>query len=357
MDQTRNQLGGALAALAVLASFSCGESPAGDAPDADVSCADCFGPDASSSDAGLQVHDGGSTRDAGGSSRDGGSSHDGGSSAKDAGGPAPDAGATAALRFAFTGDTRPDKCDDFANYPSSVMQSIVAGMRSHQVGFALDTGDHLKVCKTDTPSQASSSAGQQLQTYRNATAALGAPFYLTMGNHECFDNKALCDVTDPVLSIFMTYINKARSTLTPYYTFDLPTPRGAATFVFLADTAWGPDEANWLEATLSHGDSSAYTVIAKHVPANDTAFLNGEEMPIIERHKFSLLLDAHTHQYLAGGEGGREFTLGLGGAPLANVGDDYGYGLVEQQGDGTLKVTVYGVTTGMPIDTKVVNPN
>jgi hypothetical protein len=181
-----------------------------------------------------------------------------------------------------------------------------------------------------------------------------------MGNHECWDNKNLCSLGDTVLSVFMTFVNQqVPSTTTPYYTFDLPTPHGTATFVFVADTAWDSTQSAWLESTLTHGDSSAYTIVAKHVPSNNTTDFatNADEMTIIERHKFSLLLDAHTHQYLSGGENGREYTLGLGGAPVANTGDDWGYGLVEQQTDGTLKVTIYYATSDTPRDSQTVGPN
>lgn len=264
------------------------------------------------------------------------------------------------LRFAFTGDTRPATCDDFANYPTTVMQQIASGMQQHNVQFALDTGDHVKVCHTDTTSQAVSSANQQLGLYTSATNGLGKPFYFTMGNHECWDNKSLCDVSDPVLNVFMGFVNQQVQTSTPYYTFDVQTPHGVATFVFVADTAWDSTQATWLESVLTHGDSSAYTIIAKHVPTSNTTDFstNADEVTIIERHKFALLVDAHAHLYSHAGENGREITLGLGGAPLSNPSiDSYGFGLVEQQSDGTLQVSVIDATTNVARDSFSLAPN
>ncbi len=235
-------------------------------------------------------------------------------------------------------------------------------MSSKNLAFALDTGDHWKIGKptADTQSQAQGVATQMMDLYTGATGMLGAPWYLTMGNHECWDNKNLCDVTDPILSTFMTYVTRQYSTTTPYYTFDVSTPAGTATFVFVADTAWDPTQSAWLTATLTHGDASKYTIIAKHIPSSNTTDFptNADEMAIIEAHQFSLLVDSHAHMYQAGGEAGREVTLGLGGAPLDNPSTDaYGYGLVEQQADGTLKVTEYDAATDTPVTSISVNPN
>jgi hypothetical protein len=263
----------------------------------------------------------------------------------------------APLRFAFTGDTRPNSCDDFANYPSPVMQLIVQDLKTKNVGFALDTGDHMKVCKNTDLQTAQASAQQQMQLYHQATQALGAPFYYTMGNHECLNNSALCDPSDSSLSVFMTYL--IVPTQTPYYTFDVQTPSGRATFVFVADTAWDATQAAWLDTVLGHGDGSTYTIISKHVPSDNTSDFstNADEMQVIESHRFSLLLDSHSHEYVSGQERGREFTLGLGGAPVKHSGDDFAYGLVEQQTDGRLKVTIYNATSDTPRDSQVVGPN
>ncbi len=249
-----------------------------------------------------------------------------------------------------------------ANYPTPVVNQIVASMSTKQIAFALDTGDHLKVGKpgTDAQSDAVNYATQMLQLYTGATAALGKPWYLTMGNHECWDNKNLCDGTDPILSLFMGYVSQAFSTSTPYYTFDVITPSGVATFVVVADTAWDSTQSAWLDQALTHGDGSTYTIIAKHVPSTNTTDFptNADEMQIIEAHKFALLVDSHAHLYDHTGEGGREVTLGLGGAPLANPStDNYGYGLVEQQTDGTLKVSEYDATTDTVVDSFTLPPN
>ncbi len=265
------------------------------------------------------------------------------------------------LRFAFTGDTRPSAADDVANYPTAVMSQIVASMSTKSIAFALDTGDHVKIGHSDTAAQAQSFADQMLQLYTGATAALGSPWYMTMGNHECWDNKSLCGASDVVTSVFLGYLQKTVSTQVPYYTFDVATPSGVATFVVVADTAWDSVESSWLDSALTHGDGSAYTIIAKHVPSSNTTDFptNAAEMQIIEAHKFALLVDSHAHLYqYPAGENGREVTLGLGGAPLSNSSvDNYGYGLVEQQPDGSLTVTEYDAIADMPRNSFSVGPN
>jgi hypothetical protein len=234
---------------------------------------------------------------------------------------------------------------------------IVQDMSNKNLTFALDTGDHMKVCKNTNAQTEYLSATQQMQMYRQVTQTLGVPFYFTMGNHECLDNSNLCNTSDSNLSVFISFLTYP--TQTPYYTFDVNTPSGVATFVFVADTAWDSTEATWLQNALTHGDSSKYTVIAKHVPSSNTTDFptNVDEMAIIEQHRFSLLIDSHTHQYLHSGENGREVTEGLGGAPLDNTGDDWGYGLVEQQPDGSLQVTIYNATSDAPRDQFSVGPN
>ena len=264
-----------------------------------------------------------------------------------------DGGASPPLSFAFTGDTRPDACDDFAGYPKDAMNAIAAGMRAKGAAFALDTGDHMKVCK-GTDDAARASALRQMQLYKSATDAFGGPFFYAMGNHECLDNKALCDQSDPSLGVFMRFLPGVG---TPYYAFDAPAAHGVATFVFVADTAWGPDEAAWLESTLARADASRYTIVAKHVPVDDTAFSNADVMAVLRRHRVTLLLNGHAHEYRAGAEGGRAVTLGLGGAPVANSGDDFAFGLVAEQADGALLVTVYNAGSGLPRDAFTVTPN
>jgi len=237
------------------------------------------------------------------------------------------------------------------------MDSIVAGMKNHDVQLALDTGDHLKVCGSDSTTIATAAADAQMQIYSASIAALEAPFYLAMGNHECFDNSALCNAGDPLLSVFQRY--QGTDGGAPYFTFDRSTPSGPASFVFIADTAWDATESAWLDATLTRTDASAYTIIAKHVPStNVTDFpTNADEMTIINAHHYALLLDGHAHTYVHA-DGGREITLGLGGAPLDHPSRDaFGFGLAEQLPDGRLQVTIYDAASDSPIDQFMVSGN
>jgi len=268
-------------------------------------------------------------------------------------------GSGALLHFGFTGDTRPDDCDDAQNYPTAVFQSICAGMVAQGVQFAVDTGDHLKVCKGDSKSDAAAAADAQLAKYAGAASAVGLRLYMTMGNHECRDNSALCDLGDPVLSTFMGYVNAAVTTETPYYAFDVGTPLGTASFVVLADTAWDAAQRDWLEAALGRADGSKYTFVLKHLPSDNTSDFstNADELAVLAQHRVTLLLDSHAHTYVHA-DGSREVTLGLGGAPLQKPDvDTYGFGTVAQQPDGSLQVTIFDAPTDAPRDGFTLAPN
>jgi hypothetical protein len=61
-------------------------------------------------------------------------------------------------------------------------------------------------------------------------------------------------------------------------------------------------------------------------------------------HPYTLAIVGHTHSYERSGP--REVIIGNGGAPLSG-GVDYGFGMISQQGDGSIAVDVIDYTTGL----------
>jgi hypothetical protein len=146
----------------------------------------------------------------------------------------------------------------------------------------------------------------------------------------------------------------------PYYSFDIHTAHGLASFVIVADNAWDSAQASWLDQTLAAADQKAtYTIVARHHPEGDSSVsTNSASMQIIRNHKFALFLTGHNHSYKhMTTDNGRDLVLGTGGAPLVAGGAFHGYAIVDQQMDGTLKLSVYDVTNGMLQDTWSVGPN
>ena len=65
---------------------------------------------------------------------------------------------------------------------------------------------------------------------------------------------------------------------------------------------------------------------------------------IMAMHPYTLSIVGHTHTYERSGP--REVIIGNGGAPLSG-GVDYGFGMISQQGDGSIAVDVIDYTTGL----------
>ncbi|MEO8801188.1 MAG: hypothetical protein ABI551_25070 [Polyangiaceae bacterium] len=81
---------------------------------------------------------------------------------------------------------------------------------------------------------------------------------------------------------------------TPYYTFDVTTSLGIATFVIVADMSYDSVQASWLVRTLTTADSKAkYTIVARHHPEGNTEVsTNQAALTVIRAHKYSLFLTA-----------------------------------------------------------------
>ncbi len=267
----------------------------------------------------------------------------------------PSGGTVDYLRFAFHGDTRPMNCNDTANYPTAIIDGIYQKEAARNVQFAVDLGDHMFACSPDNVT----SAPAQMKLYMNATKLLPAITFMTMGNHECTNSQSYCylNSTQANYKAFMSAL--APVSAKPYYSFDVATNLGVATFVLIADNAWDATEQQWLQATLAAADANAkYTIVARHHPIDNTDLATlATEWQIIQQHKYTLFLTGHTHEYKHDtwlDHSGRTVRMGAGGAPLD--GNFYAYGVVQQQMDGKLLVTAYDAMTDNPQDSFTVNP-
>jgi hypothetical protein len=254
-----------------------------------------------------------------------------------------DGGTVERLWFATTGDTRPGSCDATDQYPRETILRISQSMKALKVQFALDLGDHMYVCNHSLPE-----AQQQMGFYSTAVAAGPATFFMTMGNHECGSGTCLPGSTDANFTAYMAALARPK----PWYSFDVQTQPGLARFVVVADDAWGSEQSSWLESTLAAADSAAkYTVIARHHPMSNSS--RPDIAATIGRHKYSLILTAHSHLYSHGSDhGGRAAIVGIGGAPGSSP---YGFGTVLQGTDGNLTFVLRDVN-GNPIGTSWAVP-
>jgi hypothetical protein len=264
----------------------------------------------------------------------------------------PSGGSVTLLHFGMTGDTRPPACEDTANYPTGVINAIADQFESLGLQFALDLGDHMYVCNNSL-----STANTQMGMYMQAAQRFKGTWFMTMGNHECSGTPCLPGSSN---ANYVSYMNAlAPISKLPYYSFDIQTSLGLATFVIIADNAWSTAQSSWLQQTLTTADTRArYTIVARHHPEGDTSVTtNADSVQIIRQHKFSLFLTGHSHEYKhMTTDNGRDIVLGTGGAPLIAGGAFHGYALVDQQGDGNLKVTVFDVSN-VQQDSWTVPPN
>lgn len=235
-----------------------------------------------------------------------------------------------------------------------VMNSIVDQMNGHAVQFGLDLGDHMySNSRTNLPL-----ATQEMNLYLSSVSRLGKVWFMTQGNHECYGGACYAGSTNGDYVAFMNALAPISST--PYYTFDVTTSLGLATFVIIADMSYDSVEAAWLDQTLATADTKAkYTIVVRHHPEGDSSVsTNQAEMQVVRQHKFALFLSGHNHLYKhMTVDGGRDIILGTGGAPLIAGGAFFGYAIIDQQPSGQLAVTVYNINSTTPVDTWSVGPN
>lgn len=248
------------------------------------------------------------------------------------------------LWFATTGDTRPGFCDRTADYPTATITQIAKTMRALRVQFAVDLGDHMYVCN-----QSEADAKEQMRLYMTAVAQGPPAWWMTMGNHECGNEVApfSCFVGGGDAN-FDAYMTALRRPL-PYYFTEVRTARGKARFVVVADDSWDAAQADWLEDTLAAADrEAAYTIVARHHPMSGSGSGNPHIVATIARHKYSLILTAHSHLYAHDtvNFGGRSVILGVGGVPAGPL---PGFATVLQNEDGSLTF-VRRDANGNPLD-------
>jgi hypothetical protein len=258
----------------------------------------------------------------------------------------------------MTGDTRPPACEDTANYPTPIIDAIADQWRAKSAQFAVDMGDHMYVCNND-----GAIAQQHMALYTQALARFGSTYFMTEGNHECMGlGSGYCPTGSPNVN-FQAFLQAlAPVSSTPYYSVNIQTSLGLATFVFVADNSWDSAQQGWLDQTLTQADTQAkYTIVVKHHPAGDSSVAaNAQIVQVIRNHKFALLLTGHAHYYKhPTTDNGRDVVMGTGGAPLRSVtsGAFHGFGMVDQLPSGQLQVTIYDLNSSSPFDQFSVGPN
>ena len=293
----------------------------------------------------LKAGAGGSGGGAGGGTGNGGGN---------GGGVGPSGGQVDLLHFAVTGDTRPPSCGDTAHYPTPIIDAIADAARARNAQFGLDLGDHMYVCNNDL-----SMAQQHMNLYLQSVHRFPGTWFMTMGNHECWHGPCLLESTNANYVAFMAALQPISPK--PYYSFNVETSLGRATFIQIADNAWDQRQSLWLEQALSEADRNAkYTIVSRHHPSGDSSVAtNAESMAIIRKHKFALFLTGHAHSYThSTSDNGRAMVLGIGGAPLLAAGSDFnGYAMVDQQPNGQLRVTVININGDLQRDQWAVSPN
>lgn len=291
-------------------------------------------------DAGSGGHDGGTDAGSGGSDggTDAGSGEpDGG--VNDGGTIGPTGGTVDLLDFVLTGDTRPATCGSTATYPSAIFAQVIQSMASVQPQFGLDLGDHMYVCSQDT-----AAAKAQMALYVAGLGGFKAPFFMTMGNHECEDG-ADCSATptDANYSAYLAALKSVSHETLPYYVLKIGTRLGRASFVFIADDFFDSTAQTWLQDTLTDADNnSAYTFVIKHHPVTGSRMGPTGPLTVLQSHQYSLILTAHDHDYAHNTSelNGRSVICGLGGANPNNT----GFCRVQQQANGALIFTEYDIS-------------
>jgi hypothetical protein len=240
-----------------------------------------------------------------------------------------DGGTVDRLWFATTGDTRPASCDETDLYPRAAIAQIAAAMKALRVQFTVDLGDHMYVCNGSD-----AEARQQMGFYMGAIASGPATWWMTMGNHECGNDRPpySCFAGGPHDANFAAFLS-ALNRPQPYYFADVATSRGKARFVHVADDAWDDAQSAWLSKTLAEADSFAYTFVMRHHPVQGSRTGNARILDAIRAHRYSMILTAHDHDYEHDTStwNGRSVVVGLGGA-----GGRWGFGTVLQNLDGSL---------------------
>lgn len=264
--------------------------------------------------------------------------------------PAGKGGTVNLLAFTAFGDIRPAVPNLDFSYPDATVKSVMKGMAALTPEFAVATGDYMNV------ELIANSVTNQLKSLVADEAMFTAPIFHCMGNHEC---QTFSDVNCPKLNETPN-LKQFMSTLlpwtpVPWYSFIVHTALGDAKFIFIAVNGWTPEQAKWLEATLDV--PTRYTFVVRHHPTPSVGAPSKAEGvtasdPMLAKHKITLFLFGHTHEY--NHIAPNAVISGNAGAPL-DAGH-YGYLYVLQRPDGNVSVTEYQEGSNSPIDTWAVTP-
>jgi Calcineurin-like phosphoesterase len=251
------------------------------------------------------------------------------------------------LRFAVFGDCRPPNLDATSNYPSAIIGGVFKLAQQHGAQFVVGTGDYMFA-------STSSAVSAQVKLFQQARANYAGPVYLTMGNHECngFTASNCPQLNEtPNVQAFMAQLAPSGATK-PYYRIDVPTPLGAAKFVFVAANAWDATQQAWLQQQLA--SPTAYTFVIRHEPAADTSAPGvSPSESLIKQAAYTLELNGHTHEYRRVDT--KHVISGNAGAPL--TAGSYGLLIIDQGTDGNITVTAIDEATGQAVDTWTVTPS
>lgn len=262
----------------------------------------------------------------------------------------PEGGAVDLLDFTATGDTRPPVCDFTSLYPKDLIRAEVLQMTALAPQFALDLGDHMFVC-----TESAERANAQMQLYVQALSGFSPPWFMTMGNHECLlsDCSGFVGTVDANYNAYLAALKQVSKKDQPFYKIDIATRLGLARIVVVADNVQSAEQKAWLESTLLEADGIAkYTIVAKHHPVTGSRTGPAWTWPIIQKHKYSLILAAHEHAYVHPTEvAGRSVICGLGGASSTAT----GFCRVRQLATGELRFLQYDLA-GNPQDSWSVTP-
>ncbi len=275
-------------------------------------------------------------------------------------------GSVSRLFFALTGDTRPDTINDVANYPTPLVQSIYSDIQamSPRPQFVVATGDFMFASTT------SATASQQLNLYKNASAAFtGGPLFPVMGNHECDGStKGNCAGrttanTTAYQQVMVQPSGRTKTYYTVTFTSSQPGYPWTAKLIVISCNAWDAAQLSWLQSQLAV--STTYTFVARHESTNAdaTAPCIADVDPLLSAHPPNLLLVGHTHTFELFKRHSAynpfpfdEVVVGIGGAQQQlNPGQVavYGYATVEQVATG-FKISEYSAASpGLPLFTYV----
>jgi hypothetical protein len=245
------------------------------------------------------------------------------------------------------GDTRPAERDDVAGYPSAVISRIyerIAALDPPPT-FVVSTGDY-QFASVGGDGQA---ARAQLALYASARSRYPGPLFPAMGNHECTGaTVSNCGAgnADGITEPFRAFEDTLLSPIgqPPYFEVDVAgSDRSwSAKVLVLAANAWDAGQAAWLDGAMAR--ATTYTFVVRHEPASaPTAPGVMPSEAIMARHPYTLVICGHKHTYEHPRE--REIIVGNGGAPLTGS-KSYGFGVVDQESDGSLAVDMVDYASG-----------